>query len=238
MEEERPEIEVQETTEESLGVSFWGVLAGAAVGVGAVAAAPFTGGGSVLGFAPLALSLAGAGGAAAAAGATGAVVGGVVVGAINDEEKRQAKDAGRREGEAKTKAERDRTIERMTAQLEEFVGKIKEREEFFHAVLAMTAVGMATANCDGEIHEEERKSIELFISGISAANLPKKVKTDIEEIYKNPPNLRTAIEAAREANIPMDLVDEIIEVVIHADGIVHREEQAFLTAWRKLRSAA
>ena len=238
MEEERTEIEVQETTEESLGVSFWGVLAGAAVGVGAVAAAPFTGGGSVLGFAPLALSLAGAGGAAAAAGATGAVVGGVVVGAFNDEGERQAKDAGRREGEMKAKAEYIGKLASLTAQLEEFVGMVKDQEEFSGAVLAMTAVGMATANCDGEIHEEERKSIELFIAGVSAANLPKKVKTGIEGMYKTPPDLRTAFEAAREANIPMDLVDEIIEVVIHADGIVHREEQAFLTAWCKLRSAA
>ncbi len=48
---------------------MWGkILAGAAVGVGAVAAAPFTGGGSLLGAATLASSLAGAGTVAAAAG--------------------------------------------------------------------------------------------------------------------------------------------------------------------------
>ena len=49
-------------------VSPWAVIGGAIVGVGAIAAAPFTGGGSVLGAATLAGSLSGAAGAAAAAG--------------------------------------------------------------------------------------------------------------------------------------------------------------------------
>lgn len=49
---------------------MWGkVLAGVAVGVGAVAAAPFTGGGSLLGGASLIASLSGAGTIAAAVGA-------------------------------------------------------------------------------------------------------------------------------------------------------------------------
>ena len=232
--EQEPELE--ETAGDSPGVSWWGILAGAVVGVGAVAAAPFTGGGSVIAGTTLAASLAGAGtvAAAAGAGATGAVAGSVV-GASS---RRRTHDDGRREGEMKAKAECDRKIERLTAQLEEFVGMVKDREAFFDAVLAMTAVGMATANCDGEIHEAERKSIELFISGLSAAKLPGKVKTGIEEMYKAPPDLRTAFKAAREANIPTDLVDEIIEVVIHADDVVHREEQAFLAALRRLKSAA
>ena len=49
---------------------MWGkVLAGVAIGVGAVAAAPFTGGGSLLGAATLGASLSGAGTIAAASGA-------------------------------------------------------------------------------------------------------------------------------------------------------------------------
>ena len=63
-------------------MSFWKILAGAAIGVGAVAAAPFTGGGSVLGAATLVASLSGAGTAAAAVGA--GVVGGAVGASIGD----------------------------------------------------------------------------------------------------------------------------------------------------------
>ena len=42
-------------------MSFWKILGGAVLGVGAIAAAPFTGGGSILGAATLASSLAGVG---------------------------------------------------------------------------------------------------------------------------------------------------------------------------------
>ena len=49
-------------------MGFWGALAGVTVGVGAVALAPFTGGGSLVGIG-LAASLAGAGAVAAGAGA-------------------------------------------------------------------------------------------------------------------------------------------------------------------------
>ena len=67
---------------------FGKVLAGALIGVGAVAAAPFTGGGSLLGAATLAGSLTGAGAVAAGAGAVGAAVGAAV--ADSDETERQA----------------------------------------------------------------------------------------------------------------------------------------------------
>ena len=58
-------------------MSFWKIAAGAAVGVGAIAAAPFTGGGSILGAVTLAGSLAGGGTIAAAtvAGVAGASAG-------------------------------------------------------------------------------------------------------------------------------------------------------------------
>ena len=64
---------------EVLNMGFWTkVIGGAVIGVGAIAAAPFTGGGSLLGAASLASSLAGAGALAAGAGAAGATAGAVM----------------------------------------------------------------------------------------------------------------------------------------------------------------
>ena len=59
-------------------------LLGAAIGIGAVAAAPFTGGGSVLGAATLAGSLSGIGTGLAAAGA--AIVGAALADDMGDDE--------------------------------------------------------------------------------------------------------------------------------------------------------
>ncbi len=60
------------------------IILGAALGVGAIAAAPFTGGGSVLGAATLASSLSGIGTGLAAA--TAGVVGAAVADGMADEE--------------------------------------------------------------------------------------------------------------------------------------------------------
>lgn len=54
------------------------VIAGIAIGVGAVAAAPFTGGGSLLAGAGLVGSLAGAGALAVGAGLVGGIIGGAI----------------------------------------------------------------------------------------------------------------------------------------------------------------
>lgn len=72
-------------------MGFGKILGLAALGIGAIAAAPFTGGGSILGAATIAGSLAGAGtiAAAAGAGAVGAGVGYAL--SRKEEEEEQAK---------------------------------------------------------------------------------------------------------------------------------------------------
>ena len=206
--------------------------------MGAVAAAPFTGGGSLLAAGvSLGSSLAGAGTVAAAVGA--GVVGAAAGAGLSESDKTQAYGEGHRKGVAESKAEYNINLKKLEEKLKQVLGAIKRREEFFDAVLAMMAVGVSAANCDGEVHDEERKSIELFVAGIGAANLlPEGVKTEMNNIYSAPPNLRTAYSLARRANVPTELCEEIIEVVIHADGVQHQEECAFLAAWRSMKSAA
>ena len=79
---------------EVLNMGFWTkVIGGAVIGVGAIAAAPFTGGGSLLGAASLASSLAGAGALAAGAGAAGATAGAVMGRREKEEEERRTRQA-------------------------------------------------------------------------------------------------------------------------------------------------
>ena len=135
-------------------------------------------------------------------------------------------------------AKHDIELKKMEEKLKQYLGAIRQREGYFDAVLAMMAVGISASNCDGEIHDEERKAIELFVAGISATNLPAGVKTEMNNIYSEPPNLQTAYNLARRSNVPNELCEEIIEMVIHADGVQHREESAFLAAWRSVKSIA
>ena len=86
------------------------MLLGALLGVGAVAAAPFTGGGSVLGAATLASSLSGLGTGLAAA--TAGTVGAAVADGMADEEELSAYNAGYRKAKKKHRTKKKKLPEK------------------------------------------------------------------------------------------------------------------------------
>lgn len=207
-------------------ISPWKILGGAVIGVGAVAAAPFTGGGSLLGGATLLGSLSGAGAVAAAVGAVGAGAGAYM--SKEEEEEKKKKD--------KELAKLAIKAEKMETGLNELLSEFKNQQQYFDLVIAMTAVGMACANADGEIAEEERTYINEFVSGVSAANLPEQVKDKIHSLYENPPRLRQAFDLVLEVKAKsFSVFDQIIDITIDADGHVHEKEIEFKNDWEHLK---
>ncbi len=218
---------------------MWGkILAGVAVGVGAVAAAPFTGGGSLLGGASLIASLTGAGTIAAAvgAGAVGGIVGATV--AENDEkEKKTIATNAKNEGKALGKAENEKKISSMVDQLSQALEQLQGTDAHFRAIIAMEAVGASCASCDGELSEEEKQDIGEFVKGMIAQNIPNNVKEKLKNIYDNPPTINEAFILAKDSGIPIDVYDDLINFVINVDGIVKKEEEVFVQAWNQLKVA-
>ena len=214
-------------------LNYWAVAGGAVIGVAAVAAVPFTGGGSLLGAATLAGSLA-SGGAVAAA--VGAGVAGAVIGAhLGDDT--SAREEAHQNGYKKGKAENAVAVKELRTKLELLFTQLKDAGRFFDGVVAMQAVAIAAANCDGEICDEERQSIELFISGLSASALPESVIADITSLYENPLTLAEAFSIAIASGMEMSIFDEIINLVVQSDGVVHADENAFMQAWNQLKAA-
>jgi hypothetical protein len=213
---------------------MWGkILTGVAVGVGAVAAAPFTGGGSLLGGASLIASLSGAGTIAAAvgAGALGGVVGAAV--ADSDEnELKQAKEQGRADGKAENALQIDKLLNTLFQALE----KIKSHDEHFKAIIAMEAVGVSCAACDGDFSDNEREEIGEFVKGMIAQSLPKDVKEKIQDIYDNPPTVKEAFMLAKDSGMSLDVYEDLIRFVMEIDG-VKPEEVAFVHTWNQLKAA-
>jgi len=213
---------------------MWGkILAGAAVGVGAVAAAPFTGGGSLLGGASAIASLAGAGTVATAVGA--GTVGGVVGAAMADSEeneKKQIKEEGRVEG----RAEHAVQIEKIANKLSQALEKLKSHDEHFKAIIAMEAVGVSCAACDGDFSDNEREEIGEFVKGMIAQSIPEEVKEKIQYIYNNPPTVKEAFLLARDSGMSLDVYEDLIGFVMEIDG-VKPEEDAFVQAWNQLKAA-
>ena len=108
---------------------------------------------------------------------------------------------------------------------------------FGNNLIAMAAVGIACANCDGEIHPDERLEIDEFIAGVGHSELPDEVKEEIRRLWQRPPNLTTAFRIAEKNNVDFSLLDDVIDVVMHADDRLHAKEQAFKNAWHKMRNS-
>ncbi|MDP5145270.1 hypothetical protein ORI98_02295 [Shewanella sp. ULN5] len=212
---------------------MWGkILAGVAVGVGAVAAAPFTGGGSLFGGATLLTSLTGAGTIAAAVGAGTA---GAVVGAALDDRDEEQKKKAKEEGRAEERAENAVQIEKLSNKLSQALEKLKSHDEHFKAIIAMEAVGIACAACDGDFSDNERKEIGEFVKGMIAQSIPKDVKEKIQSIYDNPPTVKEAFLLAKDSGMSLDVYEDLIRFVMEIDGI-KPEEEAFVHAWNQLKA--
>lgn len=203
-----------------LGYTAGGIV----LGVGAIAAAPFTGGGSLLGAATLAASLTGAGTIAGAAGAA-AVAGGAGAYAANKENEEEE---ARRRKLSEVNRRADKLEEGLKKALETFGGD----KEYFNYIIGLTAIGLAMANVDGEISPEEKQEIEEFIGGIANSNYPPYIKEMIQRLHDNVPNLMTAMkymEKIRPSNY--DSVRDLIELVMWVDGVQHYKEVAFMQAF-------
>lgn len=224
-------------------MGFFKVLGGVALGVGAVAAAPFTGGGSLVGAATLAGSLAGAGTVAAAvgAGAAGAAAGY----ALNEKEEeerrreiekaredtRKAADIVWKEEITKLKKEHQETITEWQNEFQGIKQGTHEHYDFCRQVTAMFGIGVAVAYADGEFSQAEEDEMDNFILGASAAALPRETVEAITLLKTNPPAFDTAIEKAKAANVKSMLVDAIINLIAKADDEITPEEQNFIDAW-------
>ncbi|HAS3655844.1 TPA: TerB family tellurite resistance protein [Vibrio cholerae] len=229
-------------------MSFWKILGGAALGVGAVAAAPFTGGGSVIGAATLAASLGttGALASAAAAAAAGAYAGKKLSDSDN-EKKNKAYNSGKADGEAETRAKMQSTIEVLEEKLSAAINEMKKQaklldsvESYYKQLLALEVLGVAVAWCDGKCTTEERAAIDNFVQGINRSGLPKHYIERAQNIAQDAesgrciPNVNDAFKEVTEAHIDMKTCEQVIMLVSLADKEHCDDEYAFLQAWKQL----
>lgn len=207
------------------------IILGAGIGVLAIAAAPFTGGGSVVGGVTLASSLAGAGTivAASSAAVAGAAVGAAVESVNEDAEINRTKTA-------KEASFEDGMKEGITLSAEE----IKKHTDFY---LATTALSYYVARCDGELHANEEAEIAMDLDAIfKNADIPNAVKRKIEDIKNNPrlsfTQVTTYLDQVSLKTL-RKLANDVTEI-IEADQIITPEEkaaQAEFEAYLTLREA-
>ncbi|HDM8056123.1 hypothetical protein [Vibrio harveyi] len=201
-------------------MGFWKkVIGGAVIGVGAIAAAPFTGGGSILGAATLAGSLAGA----------------ALDSRSKDKHKKDLEQA-RQQGKQESDAANAIALEKLRDELAAILRDIEVRESF---LLTAFAVGICAANADHDICGEERAELVELVAGLGKENvLSKATLQRLDAWFNNPPNLNTVWQMIEKNNFnnPEHIVifDKIVHMVIWADDEQNTHEEEFIEAWNSL----
>ena len=159
----------------------------------------------------------------------GAVAGGAAVAYFNDDGEK-IKELEEKAAAATKKAEKLRDDVIKAGE------KFKEYSKLEEFVVMLVAVGFAVAHADREVVRLEETAIREFVSGVSQSALPERVKIEIEKVHQKPPTFNEAMEYVKKIeNCPgydPDIIDDIIEITMRADGIVHPMEIAFKEAWQ------
>lgn len=132
-------------------------------------------------------------------------------------------------------AELDMRINRIQEALTAEVEKSQDVQRYFDLVVAMYAVGLACAACDGNISAEEHADIKICIAGNMFDALPKPVRQKLDYLSEHPPTVATAAEIVKlYSPVSMDLFNDIIELIVQSDGVVDPSEIQFCDQWKVL----
>ena len=208
-------------------MGFFKCLLYVAGGVGAVVLAPVTGGSSI------ALAIGAMGTTTAAGAAIGAGVGAAAA-AIDHHAHEVVEDAYKRGQEEGTKAGEQNASKKYEEKMAKLINRLKNYHDFDEKLVGMYAVGLAIANSDGFISEEELDDLNAFVIGASASNLPFEIKESIGKLKNKPPTLEKAIEFARKAKLSKQDINDIIDLIANADGYVSSEEKQFISRWESI----
>ncbi|AFU68738.1 hypothetical protein P700755_001923 [Psychroflexus torquis ATCC 700755] len=210
------------------------ILGGILVGVGAIAAAPFTGGGSLF---AAGVSLSAALGGTAVAAAVGAGIAGGTAGAVMANKENKEKDQanknhfneGVKSGENETK--------------QKFNSILKTQKDRDELMLISIKIGVYVSKVDGVIDKKELEELNklcLFIK--QNPTTPQFIKDEVNIIINSSitfSELNTEIdkflETKSESYKSQTIIffDKLIETIINADKYVHTKESEFLKNWRK-----
>jgi len=203
------------------------ILGGAVLGIGAVAAAPFTGGGSIAGAIALgeALTVGGA--------VVGGVVGGAAGAAASSSVSKKAKEEGKQEGKQEAKAEYAIKISKVMKELKLLSERMNNLNSYFEKLIVMENIAVATIVYNGINARNKQNEISDTLRSLSNDILPKNIKDKINNIYLKPPTIQEALLLAKNANLDRDTCRYIIMLSAESCDI---SSDNFLREWQRISS--
>jgi len=203
------------------------ILGGAVLGIGAVAAAPFTGGGSIAGAIALgeALTVGGAVVGATAGAAAGAVASSGV--------SKKAKEEGKQEGKQEAKAEYAIKISEVMKEFKLHYERMNQANTYFETLIAIESIAVATIAYNKINVRTKQNEISDALRSLSNDTLPKNIKNKINNIYLKPPTIQEALSLAKNANLDRDTCRYIIMLSAESCDI---SSDNFLREWQRISS--
>jgi len=129
-------------------------------------------------------------------------------------------------------------IDALKKELSDAFDSLSSMDEYWEAMVAIEAVATSCASSDKHFSDAERKEIEVFMQKITQnREVPSSVQEKIDEVYANPLPLNQAFILAKESKVEMSVFEEIIDVVMHTDGVTF-EEKVVLNAWHDFKASA
>lgn len=105
-------------------------------------------------------------------------------------------------------------------------------------VIALFALGMAAAFCDGHVADSELAEIDRFVADAATSGMPPHVKGRITRLRNRPPTFDGAMKQVAKVDPWLwDLFGTVIELVIGADGVIRDEEVQLQESWERWRAA-
>jgi tellurite resistance protein len=100
--------------------------------------------------------------------------------------------------------------------------KAQSNNEPFIAALFTLAV--AVAFIDGEIVAAERREMDEFLAVLATTGFSAKRIAEFRDMYETPPTCEEALACIEKAGVERELVSDLVQLVVDADGKVTIEE--------------
>jgi len=129
-------------------------------------------------------------------------------------------------------------IDALKKELSDAFDNLSSMDEYWEAMVAIEAVATSCASSDKDFSDAERKEIKIFMQKINPnKEIPSSVQEKIDEVYANPLPLNKAFLLVKETKVEMSVFEDIIDVVMHTDGVKF-EEKVVLNAWHDFKETA
>jgi hypothetical protein len=135
---------------------------------------------------------------------------------------------------SREKAAETNASKKHAQQVQELVEKFQRYYDFDEKLVALYAIGLATANADGKVSQEERNELDAFIGGMLSEHFPAHIRNLVIQLTEKPPTLEQALAFAKNAKLPKQDIDDIIDLIANADDEICEFDKRFIAQWQTI----